>query len=55
MAKNFGANYSYQIEKNDTHFFDKIIYHKKHTGRGKNYMPVNSSKLKHFENKVYNM
>ena len=55
MSWNFGPNYSYQIEKNDTHFFDKIVYHKKHTGRWKNYMPINNNKLKHFENKVYNI
>lgn len=55
MFENFGPNFSYQIEKNDTHFFDKIVYHKKHTWRWKNYMPVNSSKLKYFENKIYSI
>lgn len=55
MAEDFSTNYSYQIEKNYTHFFDKIVYHKKHTWRGKNYMPINSNKLKYFENKVYSM
>ena len=55
MSENFGPKYSYQIEKNDIHFFDKIVYHKKHTWRWKNYMPVNSSKLKYYENKIYSM
>lgn len=55
MSENFVPKYSYQIEKNDTHFFDKIIYHKKKTWRGKNYIPVNSNKLKYFENKIYSI
>jgi len=54
MAENFASNYSYQIEKNDTHFFNKIVYHK-NRWRWKSYMPVNSAKLKYFENKVYDM
>ena len=55
MSENFGSNFYHQIEKNDEHFFDKIVYHKKHTGKGKNYMPINNNKLKYFENKVYGM
>lgn len=54
MAGGFGSNFSHQIEKNDEQFFDKIVY-RKNKGRWKNYMPINSNKLKYFEKKVYDM
>lgn len=54
MSQKFGPNFSYQIEKNMEHFFSKIMYHK-NKGRWKSYMPINSNKLKCFENKVYEL
>ena len=54
MIEKFSTNFSYQIEKNSEHFFNKIMYHK-NKGRWKSYMPINSNKLKYFENKVYDL